>query len=350
MERTKRSKGKPATPTSNENRSLLTAGIWDNLLKQEYSHDCIILYLFYRRIAIEKKTYLFWANRGYCIKGSKLSRDRFDRAKEVLVRLKLIELVPQIRKDGKFSTVKIKLNYMWEDIDNIENNGETEYPTIKGKAPRITKNRTRPNNGRTYRITDSRITETRNTNSLKEYSFSKNTINTTQKLIFKTFLTESSEGLPKEWKESTPLVSTLHDWFKHLEEKGKICTPSLIIGVVKYLVKNYYSKDHPSPEQVINNIYYSIRNGWSSIFPEPVSKDKNKEDSKKIADPNLPASVELKGEGYTRHIIPHPKYPDTCIHGRAFEDGCESCEWGTDKDEVINHGTDEGIAMSLKRK
>ena len=266
MERTKKPKGKPPTLKSNENRSLLTAGIWDKLMEQEYAHDCIILYGFYRRIAFEKKTDLFWANRGYCIKGSKLSRDRFDRAKKVLERLKLIEEVPQVRKNGMFSPIKIKINYMWEDIDNIENNGKTEFHTIKGKAPRITKNRTRPNNGRTPRITETRNTETRNTNTLKKYS-----INTKEtKLIYEAFLTEGSEGFPKQWLESAPFKIAVRRWIYHLQERGKGYTPSQVEQEVRGLVKEY-----DSPGKLIDAINFSIRRGWLSIYPKPEPKNKD---------------------------------------------------------------------------
>ena len=87
------------------------------LTYQNYS-DLVGLYMFYCKMGIQQGTNQVWATNPYCMKRMHIGLVRFYAAKKVLKKLKLIEQIPAIHKDGKFGKSYVKLTAWGKSTGN----------------------------------------------------------------------------------------------------------------------------------------------------------------------------------------------------------------------------------------
>lgn len=169
MERTKPPKGEKK---SKESRFLLPPWVFDALINEDNPAELIILYSLYNRTVIRQHTNRVWATNGYCIRGTKLGKERFARAKRRLIELGLIEVIKGKRHDGHFGKDFIKVNY------NVTPSEDSVRKQAKnGAMPQCTENSTPSYNGVMPRCTETPLVGNQYTNTLKKV-----TITNTEKI------------------------------------------------------------------------------------------------------------------------------------------------------------------------
>lgn len=114
IEATKKPEGK--IYPMEEKRISLSKELIDIFLEQSDPIDVMGLYIFYRQTVLWQKTDQVRATDDFCMKGLKLGRVRFDRAKKVLKNLGLIRQVVKGRTINNFGKYYIKVNYIVRSV------------------------------------------------------------------------------------------------------------------------------------------------------------------------------------------------------------------------------------------
>ena len=107
--------------STNQEPLVISKEIIDRCLKYKNASDMIALYTFYYYTAKWQKTNQPKAVSSYVQKGLKISKERISKAKEILIKEKMIKDI-QRRKDGKIAGHYIKVMFIWgkEAINNTE--------------------------------------------------------------------------------------------------------------------------------------------------------------------------------------------------------------------------------------
>lgn len=148
MERTKPPNGEDSKKPTRA-RYLIPVWAYDILIHEDNPSELITLFAFYCRASVYQHTNRVWANDQFCMKGTKLGKDRFYRAKQRLIELGLIEVIKGERKSGQFSKDYIKVN---QGLNPFNVNARTH--TKNGGHDRCTENSTLSNNGGHDRCTE----------------------------------------------------------------------------------------------------------------------------------------------------------------------------------------------------
>lgn len=90
---------------------VINKSTYDLLLKTNHPADSLALYNFYYYTAIWQETNQARATDSYCMRGLKMGRDRFRRAKKTLLEVGLIQAIKYVSKERKFEGNYIKVNY-----------------------------------------------------------------------------------------------------------------------------------------------------------------------------------------------------------------------------------------------
>lgn len=90
---------------------VINKATYDKLLRTDKPSDAIALYNFYYYTAVWQETNQAKATDKYCMKGLKMGRNRFRRAKKILLELGLIQAIKYVNKKNRFEGHYIKVNY-----------------------------------------------------------------------------------------------------------------------------------------------------------------------------------------------------------------------------------------------
>lgn len=110
---------------------VISKGLIDTLLKQEYPSECIALYTFYYYTAKWQKTNQVKATTEFTAKGLKWKADKVRKVKKILKDLGLVEDIKTINKTTrKVEGWYIKVNFVWkaETVNNQVKEDKTTLP------------------------------------------------------------------------------------------------------------------------------------------------------------------------------------------------------------------------------
>src|SRR3990167_6135080 len=113
----------PKTEISIENELVIvTTRTLHKLFQYKAGADAVSLYNFYYYTAKWQKTNQPKATDNYCQRGLSWGKDRFTRAKKILLKEKLIQRI-MVRENGRIKGWYIKINYIWkkENAEKAQN-------------------------------------------------------------------------------------------------------------------------------------------------------------------------------------------------------------------------------------
>jgi len=235
------------TKKPTDDKHLISLGVYDKLLEQENPDVILLLYSFYCRTAIRQNTNQVWATNNYCIKGTKLGKDKFYRAKKRLIELKLIAPIKGIDCNGQFKKQYIKVNYTWEENYRALNHTkkglnphstENRITSYKGLHPHSTEN---PHCGETVHKCFKKY--------LNKYSFIEKTVNSFVKC------------LPVEWQDNEKLKSSINRYVRFRQVTKYNLDAPLMKKLASILAKMH------TPKEAIASMDKAIKNGWRGLNP-----------------------------------------------------------------------------------
>jgi len=283
---------------------LFPKAVFDALLNEKHSGDLMAVYSFYCYMAKWQRTNQVYATNSYCMKGLKFGGNRFQRAKNKLIELGLVENI----KTGNHGKWYILIRYI-------------------PKKTTITKELGKQNSCNSKNLEIKELGN-QSTNSLSSYnlnSLSSNIKKSKQKKVRKIRRLPSKQKptkkieqeppkkkelidyFPNKWKSNVEFQKSINEFIQHRKTIRKQLTELACVKLSNHCI-GY------TIEEVCKAVDTTIMNGYTGLFPKKEynnqSKQTNTSGTRSQTDQTVDYSViEIKDQNgnIIQHEVPYDK-------------------------------------------